>query len=42
VKDIIPSSNVLKEYILEPLFTKNKLSSVFVITDFIPSNAAVY
>jgi len=42
VKDIIPSSNVLKEYILEPLFTKNQLSSVFVITDFIPSNAAFY
>ena len=42
VKDIIPSSNVLKEYILEPLFTKNQLSLVLVITDFIPSNAAFY
>jgi rod shape-determining protein MreC len=42
VQEIIPSSNVLKEYILEPLFTKNQLSTVFVITDFIPSNAALY
>ena len=42
VKDIIPSSNVLKEYILEPLLTKNQLSTVFVITDFIPSHAAFY
>jgi len=42
VKDIIPSSNVLKEYILEPLFTKNQLSSVFVITDFIPQNATLH
>jgi len=42
VKDIIPSSNVLKEYILEPLFTKNQLSSVFVITDFIPQNATFH
>lgn len=39
VQEIIPSSNILKEYILEPLFTKNQLSTVFVITDFIPSNA---
>jgi rod shape-determining protein MreC len=42
VKDIIPSSNVLKEYISELLFAKNQLSTVFVITDFIPSNAAFH
>ena len=42
VKDIIPSLNILKEYILEPLFTKNQLSSVFVITDFIPKNATFH
>lgn len=42
VQEIILSSNILKEYILEPLFTKNQLSTVFVITDFIPSNAEFY
>lgn len=42
VKEIIPDSNVLKEYIVEPLVTKNEFSLVFVITDFIPSHVTNY
>lgn len=41
VKELIPSSNVLKEYVVEPLLNSRQLSQLFVITDFIPQNVSL-
>lgn len=42
IKELIPSSNVLKEYLAEPFFNNHQLSQIFVITDFIPQNATFH
>ncbi|MGC8651352.1 MAG: rod shape-determining protein MreC [Minisyncoccia bacterium] len=42
VKEIIPSSNVIKNYLTEPFLNSHQIDWVFVITDFIPQNASFH